>query len=124
MKPIIQLFTPIFFVVIGLSLDLRQIDWSSPLFWGFSLTMVVVAIFGKFTGALLINEPFPRKIIIGMAMVPRGEVGLIFAGLGSAAGVLTDDIYTSVIMVVLYTSLFSPYWIKLYYRRFGQYIVD
>jgi Na+:H+ antiporter len=122
MKPIIQLFTPIFFVVIGLSLDLRQIDWGSLLFWGFSLSMVFVAICGKFTGALLINEPFPRKIVIGMAMVPRGEVGLIFAGLGSAAGVFTSDIYTSLIMVVLYTSLFSPYWIKLYYRRYGKYI--
>ena len=122
MKPIIQLFTPIFFVAIGLSLDLHQIDWSSLLFWGFSLSMVFVAVCGKFTGALLINEPLPRKIVIGMAMVPRGEVGLIFAGLGSAAGVFTTDIYTSLIMVVLYTSLFSPYWIKLYYHRYGKYI--
>jgi Na+:H+ antiporter len=122
MKPIIQLFTPIFFVVIGLSLDLREIDWSSLFFWGFSLIMVVVAICAKFTGALLINEPFPRRIVIGMAMVPRGEVGLIFAGLGAAAGVLTADIYTALIMVVVYTSLFSPFWIKLYYRKFGIYI--
>lgn len=122
MKPIIQLFTPIFFVAIGLSLDLNQIDWSSLFFWGFSMTIVFVAICGKFTGALFIHEPFPRKIVIGMAMVPRGEVGLIFAGLGSAAGVFTVDIYTALIMVVLYTSLFSPYWIKLYYRRYGKYI--
>lgn len=118
MKPIIQLFTPIFFVAIGLSLDLRQVDWSSPMFWAFSLSLLVIAIVGKFTGALLIKEPYPRKIVIGMAMVPRGEVGLIFAGLGSAAGVFTDNIYTSMIMVVLYTSLLSPYWIKLYYRKF------
>jgi len=124
MKPIIQLFTPIFFVVIGLSLDLRQVDWSSLFFWGFSLIMVVVAVCGKFTGALLINEPFPRRIVVGMAMVPRGEVGLVFAGLGAAAGVFTADIYTALIMIVVYTSLFSPFWIKLYYRRFGQYILD
>ena len=124
MKPIVQLFTPIFFVAIGLSLDLRQIDWSSLLFWEFSLILVVVAICSKFTGALLIPEPFPRQIVVGMAMVPRGEVGLIFAGLGSAAGILTADIYTSVIMVVVYTSLFSPFWIKLYYSRFGKYIDD
>jgi Kef-type K+ transport system membrane component KefB len=122
MKPIIQLFAPIFFVVIGLSLDLRQIDWSSLFFWGFSLIMVVVAVCGKFTGALLINEPFPRRIVIGMAMVPRGEVGLVFAGLGTAASVFTADIYTALIMIVVYTSLFSPYMIKFYYRRFGQYI--
>jgi len=57
-------------------------------------------------------------------MVPRGEVGLIFAGLGATAGVLISEIYTSLIMVVVYTSLFSPFWIKLYYQRFGKYIDD
>ena len=124
MKPIVQLFTPIFFVTIGLSLDLRQVDWGSLLFWEISLALAVVAIFGKFTGALLINESFPRRIVVGMAMVPRGEVGLIFAGLGATAGLLTTDIYTSLIMVVVYTSLLSPFWIKLYYRRFGKFMDD
>lgn len=122
MKPIVQLFTPIFFVMVGLSLDLRQVEWSSWFFWGFSLTLLVVAIGTKFTGALFIAEPFSRRIVVGMAMVPRGEVGLIFAGLGSAAGVFSGDIYTALIMVIAYTTLLSPFWIKLYYRRFGQYI--
>ncbi len=119
MKPIVQLFTPIFFVTVGLSLDLRMVDWGSPFFWWFSIIMVVVAICTKFTGALLISEPFPRRIVVGMAMVPRGEVGLIFAGLGSAAGVFTGEIYTAIIMVIAYTTLLSPFWIKLYYRIFG-----
>ncbi|NIB39726.1 cation:proton antiporter [Pseudomaricurvus alkylphenolicus] len=121
MKPIVQLFTPIFFVMIGLSLDLRQVDWGSWFFWGMSLTLAIVAIGSKFAGALLIAEPFPRRIVVGMAMVPRGEVGLIFAGLGSAAGVIRGDMYTSLIMVIAYTTLLSPFWIKLYYRRFGRF---
>jgi Kef-type K+ transport system membrane component KefB len=120
MKPIVQLFTPIFFVTVGLSLDLRQVDWSSWFFWSFSLTLLVVAIATKFTGALLISEPLPRRIVIGMAMVPRGEVGLIFAGLGIAAGVFSIDVYTALIMVIVYTTLLSPFWIKLYYRRYGE----
>jgi len=122
MKPIVQLFTPIFFVTVGLSLDLRHIDWGSLFFWGLSLTLVTVAIFGKITGALLINEPLSRRIVIGMAMVPRGEVGLIFAGLGSAAGLLTGDVYTALIIVIAYTTLLSPFWIKQYYRRLGRYL--
>ena len=122
MKPIVQLFTPIFFVTVGLSMDLRQVDWSSWFFWSFSLTLLVVAIATKFTGALLISEPLPRRIVIGMAMVPRGEVGLIFAGLGIAAGVFSIDVYTALIMVIVYTTLLSPFWIKLYYRRFGSYL--
>jgi len=122
MKPIVQLFTPIFFVTVGLSLDLRAIDWSSGFFWWFSLTLVIIAICTKFTGALLISEPFSRRFVIGMAMVPRGEVGLIFAGLGAAAGVFTSDVYTALIMVIAYTTLLSPFWIKLYYRNFGKYL--
>lgn len=122
MKPIVQLFTPIFFVTVGLSLDLRQIDWGSGFFWLLSLTLVAVAIAAKFTGALLLSEPFPRRFVIGMAMVPRGEVGLIFAGLGTTAGIFTSDVYTALIMVIAYTTLLSPFWIKLYYRHFGKYL--
>ncbi|MCB1905084.1 MAG: cation:proton antiporter, partial [Gammaproteobacteria bacterium] len=44
MKPIVQLFAPIFFVAVGLSLDLREIDWGSGFFWGLSLTLVIIAI--------------------------------------------------------------------------------
>jgi len=120
MKPIVQIFAPIFFVNIGLSLNLDRVDWQSAFFWLFSLSLLVVAICGKFTGALLIKEPMPRRIAVGMAMVPRGEVGLIFAGLGSVAAVFNNDMYTAVIMIIVYTTLLSPFWIKLYYRRFGH----
>jgi len=122
MKPIVQLFPPIFFVAVGLSLDLRQVDWGSWFFWSFSLVLLVVAVGTKFTGALFISESFSRKMVIGLAMVPRGEVGLVFAGLGIAAGVFSSDVYTALIMVIVYTTLLSPFWIKLYYRKFGKYV--
>jgi Kef-type K+ transport system membrane component KefB len=99
---------------------LREVQWSSAFFWTFSLTLLVIAVVTKFAGALLIREPFMRRIIIGMSMVPRGEVGLIFAGLGAAAGVFTNEIYTALIIVIAYTTLLSPFWIKLYYHRFGD----
>ena len=107
---------------VGLSLDLRHVDWGSLFFWIFSLTLAVVAICSKFAGALVIREPFARRFVIGMAMVPRGEVGLIFAGLGSAAGILAGDIYTALIIVIAYTTLLSPFWIKLYYRLFARWL--
>ena len=66
------------------------------------------------------KEPWARKVVVGMAMVPRGEVGLIFAGLGSTAGVFNKEVYTALIMVIAYTTLLSPFWIKLYYRRFKE----
>jgi len=61
MKPIVQLFTPIFFVMVGLSLNLREIDWSSPLIWLFSLSLLIAAVAGKLFGALL--PPFVREIL-------------------------------------------------------------
>ena len=54
-----------------------------------------------------------------MAMVPRGEVGLIFAELGRAAGIFDGEVYAAMVLVIAYTTLFSPFWIKLFYRLFG-----
>jgi len=120
MKPIIHLFTPIFFVMVGLSLDLTAVDWSSGFIWSFSLVLVAVAVIGKLLGPWLIKETTPLRLIIGMAMVPRGEVGLIFAELGRTAGVLDAEVYAGLILVIAYTTLASPIWIKQYYQRVGD----
>jgi Kef-type K+ transport system membrane component KefB len=120
MKPIIHLFTPIFFVMVGLSLDLRAVDWSSGFIWAFSLSIAAVAILGKLGGPWVIRESVPARIAIGMAMVPRGEVGLVFAELGRVGGIFTPEVYAGMILVILYTTLASPFWIKRYYRLFGH----
>ena len=80
-------FTPIFFVYIGLSLNLREIEWSSPFIWGFSLTIFVLAIIGKMLGPFFLKESIQSRVAIGIAMVPRGEIGLIFAELGRISGI-------------------------------------
>jgi Kef-type K+ transport system membrane component KefB len=124
MKPIIHLFTPIFFVTVGLSLDLSEIDWGSRFFWLFSLSLVFLAIVSKLGGALLIREKIGRRIAIGMAMVPRGEVGLVFAELGRSSGLFNNEIYASVIIVIAYTTVFTPFWLRYFYKRFGHYVDD
>jgi len=113
MKPIIHLFTPIFFATVGLSLDLSALDWGSMFFWLFSLSLAAVAILSKIIGALFVREKFVRRVIIGMAMVPRGEVGLVFAELGRHTGLFTPEIYTTVVIVITYTTLFTPFWLRL-----------
>jgi Kef-type K+ transport system membrane component KefB len=121
MKPIVQMFTPIFFVVVGLSLDLHAVDWGSPFIWVFSLSVAFVAIAGKIAGGyLLFREHWLMRSAIGMAMVPRGEVGLIFAELGRTTGILDASTYAAMILVIAYTTLFSPFWIKLFYRLYGH----
>jgi len=118
MRPIVQLFTPIFFVMVGLSLNLREIDWSSPFIWGFSALFFTIAILGKFIGAFLIEEPWISRVLIGTAMSPRGEVGLIFAELGRASGIFSNEIYAGMIIVIALTTLLPPLAIKRIYRYY------
>ncbi|MGB5177980.1 MAG: cation:proton antiporter [Gammaproteobacteria bacterium] len=119
MKPIVQLFTPIFFVMVGLSLNLREIDWSSPFIWLFSLSLLVAAVAGKLFGAVLVKESWPVRWMIGTAMIPRGEVGLIFAELGRESGIFSNEVYAGMVIVIALTTLLPPFVMKWYYRRYG-----
>lgn len=116
MRPIIQLFTPIFFVMVGLSLNLKEVDWSSAFIWSFSLLFLLVAVIGKFSGAAIIRESMRQRIIIGIAMVPRGEVGLIFAELGRTSGIFNNDVYAGMVIVIALTTLLPPFLLKYLYR--------
>jgi len=120
MQPIIQLFTPIFFAAVGLSLDLSALDWSSLFFWIFSISLAVVAILSKILAGLLIREKLAHRVIIGMSMVPRGEVGLVFAEIGRHTGLFNTEIYTTVVIVIAYTTLFTPFWLRLFYKLYGH----
>lgn len=120
MRPIARLFTPIFFVMVGLSLSLHEIDWGSPFIWLFSASMLFVAVFGKLLGALMLKESKPMRWVIGTAMVPRGEVGLIFAELGRVSGILTNEVYAGMIIVVALTTLGAPFVLKALYGRYGD----
>lgn len=122
MRPIIQLFTPLFFVMVGLSLDLKSVDWSSVFIWVFSISIAITAILGKMVGPWFLRETPHHKIAIGMAMVPRGEVGLIFAELGRTANVFDAEVYAAMVIVIAYTTLFSPIWIRSFYRRYGHHL--
>ena len=121
MRPVFSLFTPIFFVTVGLSLDLREVDWSSAFVWIFSLSLAFVAIIAKIGGGYVLRgEHWLMKTAVGMAMVPRGEVGLIFAELGRSAGIFDGATYAAIVLVIAYTTLFSPFWIKVFYRLYGH----
>ncbi|MCG2635337.1 MAG: cation:proton antiporter [Gammaproteobacteria bacterium] len=122
-RPLIQLFSPIFFVLVGLSLDLQAVAWGSGFIWVFSLSLGAVAVLGKFVGAVLLRAPWPQRVLIGMAMVPRAEVALIFAQMGQSAGLLDPPVYAGLIMVIAYTTLLSPFWVRRFRdlcRRTGR----
>lgn len=124
MKPIIQLFTPIFFVYIGLSLNLREIDWSSQFIWGFSLTIFILAVLGKMIGPFFLKESIYSKWAIGMAMVPRGEIGLIFTELGRLSGILNNEIHAGMVIVIVLTTVLSPFVMKWYHSSHASHLCD
>lgn len=122
MKPIVQLFTPIFFVFVGLSLNLREIDWGSAFIWQFYLILLLAAIAGKIAAAFLIREAWAARWIIGVAMTPRGEVGLIFAELGRVGGILSNEIYAGLVLVIATTTLLPPFFMKWFYTRYASHL--
>jgi Kef-type K+ transport system membrane component KefB len=118
MRPIVHLFTPIFFVMVGLSLNFRAIDWSSAFIWQFALSLFVLAVLGKLAAGFLIKENLPTRFLIGLAMVPRGEVGLIFAELGRASGIFNNEVYAAMVIVIALTTLLPPFVMKWFYQRY------
>ncbi|MGX2041199.1 cation:proton antiporter [Methylocaldum sp. MU1018] len=120
MRPIIYLFVPIFFVMVGLSLDLRAVDWTSPFIWTFSLALIGAALAGKLFSAIFIGERWAVRFAVGLAMIPRGEVGLIFAELGRTSDIFGHETYAALIIVVAFTTISAPLLLKGHYHRFGD----
>ena len=117
MHPIIYLFSPIFFVYVGLSIDLSVIDFSSMRFWVLSLLLIFMAFIGKYAAALLVPDMlFKDKTFLGLSMIPRGEVGLIFAELGRTTEVLDNEIYSILVLVVVVTTLLPPIMMKFLFK--------
>ncbi len=106
--PIIDLFVPVFFVMVGVSINLRVIDMHSGAFWGYAGVLTVVAVLSKMASGVWAPGGFREKLSTGVAMVPRGEVGLIFAEVGKRSKIFDDAAYAVVVFVVALTTLLAP----------------
>lgn len=106
-----QFFIPIFFVSVGAAVDLKALNpfnADTRQYFIIGMLLTVVAIVGKLlAGFVAFGRPL-RKIVIGVGMVPRGEVGLIFAQLGLSAGLLSAGLYSSVALMVMITTFVAP----------------
>ncbi len=106
LTPVGHLFIPVFFLAIGINVDVTSFARAEVLEVAAALT--VVAVIGKVLAAAgAIGSP-GDKGVIGLGMLPRGEVGLIFATIGLKEGVLGDNLYASLLLVVLLTTLVAP----------------
>ena len=106
-----QFFIPIFFVMVGAAVDLKTLNPFNPEtrpFFLVGLLLTVVGIVGKVAAGFAAFGKPVRRLVIGVGMVPRGEVGLIFAQLGLSTGLLTAGLYSSLAMMVMLTTFIAP----------------
>ncbi|MDZ7959323.1 MAG: cation:proton antiporter [Aulosira sp. DedQUE10] len=110
--PIADMFVPIFFVVVGAKTDLGVLNPAIPsnreglIMASF---LIIVAILGKvITGLTVFGQPEINRLAIGVGMIPRGEVGLVFAGVGAASGALSKPLGAAIIMMVILTTFLAP----------------
>jgi len=112
------IFAPLFFAIIGAQVDLRGVNIDVLIIAGI---IISIAIFTKLIGCGLPSVIFlkdkTKSMRVGIGMVSRGEVGLIVAGVGVTTGTLSNDIYTSIIIMVAITTIITPIWLKKSYNK-------
>jgi Kef-type K+ transport system membrane component KefB len=110
--PIADILVPIFFVSVGARVDLSVLNpTSADNRQGLVIAafLIVVAIIGKvITGWAIIGKEKINRLAIGIGMIPRGEVGLVFAGIGAASGVLDKPLQAAIIIMVILTTFIAP----------------
>lgn len=120
LQPVSMVLVPIFFVLMGLKVDLRLFTRVDIL--GFALALTIAAIIGKQICSLGVVERGVNRLAIGLGMIPRGEVGLIFASIGASLmlpavsgvsePVISPATFGAVVIMVIVTTLITPLALK------------
>jgi len=100
-----HLFIPLFFVMTGLQVKLDVLF--DPKVLGVALAVTAIAFIGKILAGLG-TWGGTKRMIVGFGMIPRGEVGLIFANVGKALGVVSDELFSVIIVMVIFSTLLTP----------------
>jgi Kef-type K+ transport system membrane component KefB len=120
-EPIADMLVPIFFVVVGARTDVSVLNpfvASNREGLIMATFLVVVAIVGKVvTGFTLWGQPGLNKLAIGVGMIPRGEVGLVFAAVGTASGVLSESLQAAIVVMVIFTTFIAPPLLRVVFSR-------
>ncbi len=112
-KPFSYFLVPIFFVLTGMNVKIETLS-SLPVLL-LALAITVAALAGKIVSGLVAGRV--NKAVVGWGMVPRGEVGIIFAATGKAIGVVSDQLFSIVVIVIMLTTLLAPPALNYLLRR-------
>jgi Kef-type K+ transport system membrane component KefB len=127
LHPLSVFLVPIFFVEMGMAVDLRTFGDTSVLL--FALVLTLAAIAGKQTASFGVVTPGLKRFAVGLGMIPRGEVGLIFASIGArmsvqGEAVVDSAVYSAVVIMVIVTTLVTPPVLKLALEGRGKTPID
>ena len=112
------IFAPLFFAIIGAQVDLRGVNLDVLYLSGIIIAVAVVTkLVGCGLPAMIFLKEKSKAMKVGIGMISRGEVGLIVAGVGVSSGALSSDIYTTIIIMVATTTIVTPIWLKIAYRK-------
>jgi Kef-type K+ transport system membrane component KefB len=108
--PLEVILVPIFFILMGIQVKLETfLSWPVVIVAG---GLLVAAILGKLACGLGASRQVDR-LMIGIGMVPRGEVGLVFAAIGRTLGVIDDALFSAIVLMVIVTTLLAPPLLKV-----------
>lgn len=111
--PLETILVPIFFVLMGIQVKLEMFLNTDVIL--IALLLIIIAIVGKLVSGLGAGKNC-KRLAIGIGMMPRGEVGLIFASLGKSLGVISDSLFTSIVIMIVVTTLITPPLLKAAFR--------
>ncbi len=112
------IFAPLFFAIIGAQVDFRGINVEILLIGAIIIGVAIVTkLLGCGLPAWLFLRDKRQATRVGIGMISRGEVGLIVAGIGLSSGVLTSNVYSTIVIMVAVTTIITPVWLKMEYRK-------
>jgi Kef-type K+ transport system membrane component KefB len=116
LAPFESIFAPLFFVLIGIQVRLES--FLDKQVFLYSLCLLAAAIVGKLISGFGANRRDDR-LLVGIGMIPRGEVGLVFASVGKSLHIIPDALFSAIIVMVVVTTFITPIWMKIRYHRTG-----
>jgi Kef-type K+ transport system membrane component KefB len=119
-RPFISVFASLFFVIIGTRMDLSLLNpFPAGNLWVLLLSaaLLVSAVVGKLASGLAVAFDRQNRLIVGAGMIPRGEVGLICGNIGLVCGALSEDIFSSLLLVVMFTTFIGPIFLRVIVPR-------
>lgn len=114
-RPVNSLFVPLFFVLMGIQVRLESFADTGVL--GLAAVLTVAAIAGKQACSWGVTGKGLKRMLIGLGMIPRGEVGLIFAGIGRQLHVIDDATFSALVIMVIVTTFVTPIALKIALNR-------